>query len=323
MSENKQAKRAAGRFGPGGRHVLAGMVCLALLAGCTGITPKELQSLGSELHQQKVDFAGLEKEAQRARAAYAREDAIRAAYPHTVRVATPGSKDVQYFIERDEAARTQYLVVRGTADNKNLSEDLAVRVREDRKTGLPVHAGFEADAQAVYADAKPYLKRGYETRFVGHSLGGAVAAILAVYAKEDGYDVESVVTFGQPRFTTASGAAKLAGLPLTRVVDENDVIPMLPPGLFHNGPYGPYEQVGPEIILLEGPRYVYLPSHDATRLSAGELWRELGVADLPDHKMQNYLKRLEAKRSGAIEVAYDERERYVAKPGSAAAAALR
>ena len=101
-----------------------------------------------------------------------------------------------------------------------------------------------------------------------------------------------------------------------RVVDENDVIPMLPPGIA-NKAHGPYDHAGPEVILLEGPRYVYLTQHDASRLAVGEFWRSMGVADLPDHKMDNYLKRLSSKTKRAVEVAYNQREKYTAKPPAA------
>ena len=62
-------------------------------------------------------------------------------------------------------------------------------MREDRKTDIPVHAGFDLAARAIYVDVKPYLKPGYKTYVTGHSLGGAVAAILTIYMIEDGVEV--------------------------------------------------------------------------------------------------------------------------------------
>jgi hypothetical protein len=64
--------------------------------------------------------------------------------------------------------------------------------------------------------------------------------------------VERVVTFGQPRFTTIEGAKRLGLLPLTRIVDENDIAPMVAPSTFTDPKFGPYDQVGAEVILLEG-----------------------------------------------------------------------
>jgi triacylglycerol lipase len=278
------------------------------VSACTGLPRQELNSLGSEVSTQKVDFAVLEADAQRARAAYRPPAEIQAAYPKTVRVATPGKQDVQYFIERDDKAKVQYLVVRGSTNNINMKEDFATRVRKDRQIKLPVHTGFDEDAKAIWADAQPYLKKDYQTRLAGHSLGGAVAAILGIYAIEDGYKVQTIHTYGQPKFTTTAGAAQLSFLPLLRVVDENDLVPLLPPGLAV-----PYAQVGAEVILLEGPNYVYLAAPAAETLSKGELGRDLAVADLKDHKMQNYITRIATKLDGAKPVAYNAREKYIPK----------
>ena len=306
--------RAGSIFGHRARRTVAVLfLALAVAPGCAGLSRPELQTLGSELSHHKVDFPALGVEAQRAQAAYLPEAQIRKAYPGTVHVATPGKTAVQYFLERDDKARVQYVVLRGTKNRRNLAQDFHGKVHIDEKTGLPLHSGFEADARVLYADAAPCLKPGYRTVFVGHSLGGAVGAIMALYAMKDGLAVEKIVTFGQPRFTTAEGVAQLSSLPIIRVVDENDIVPLLPPGVNSNGGEGIYEHVGPEVILLEGPHYVYLPSPSATELGVGEFWRDLAMADLLDHRMGNYIARIAAKSSGAVEVAYADRERYAAK----------
>jgi triacylglycerol lipase len=290
------------------------VACLSLLTACTGgMSPSQLQALGSSVTPVSINFEELSAYANRSNTAYASEAVIRSTYPATIRINAPGNTDARYFLEQDDKAKTQYITVRGTADSKNFSEDLNITIRTDRKTDIPVDSGFDSVAQAIYTDVKPFLKPGYKTYVTGHSLGGAVAALVAVYIIEDGGKVERVVTFGQPKFTTAAGVKRLGFLPITRVVDENDMVPMLPPRSFRNLTQGTYEHVGPEIILLEGPRYVYLPSHDANRLSVNELWRTMAFDDLPDHHMDNYLKRLSTKFKAAVEVAYNQREQYIAK----------
>lgn len=303
----------------GGRQFAAALISISLLAGCTSLPKGELQTLGSEVAQNKVDFQPLGVNAKRAKAAYASPAQIRAAYPDTIRVATPGGRDVQYFIERDDKAKVQYLVVRGTMDDTTLKEDFDAKVRDDRTTKIPVHTGFDQDARAIWTDAQPYLKKGYQTYLVGHSLGGAVAAILGIYMFEDGYKVAKIYTYGQPRFTTASGVKQLGFLPLMRVVDENDVVPLLPPDIMVNKQFGPYQQVGPEVILLEGPDYVYLPGAAASELSLGSFWRSMKVADLKDHKLDNYIRRIEEKLDGGHAVPYNARENYIAKQKTIAA----
>ena len=302
------------------RTLASALLVVSLLTGCASVSRQEVNLLGSEITPAAINFNELSDYGRRAKAAYAPEAQIRTAYPKTVRVAEPGNTRVRYFLEQDEAAKTQYITIRGTANKVNLHQDMDAKVRIDPKSGIPVHQGFDDDARAVYADLKPYLQKGYSTRVAGHSLGGAVAALVAIYATEDGHTVEKIVTFGQPRFTTTQGVAQLNSLPITRVVDENDIIPMLPPGGGSRA-QGPYGHVGPEVILLEGPHYVYLPNHVAERLAVGELGRNLAIADLQDHKMDNYLKRLAGKSKGAVEVAYDQREKYVKRRPAAKQAA--
>lgn len=286
------------------------LLCCLGVSACSSLPGQELQALGSEVTPVSVNFAELEVAARRASAAYLGEAAIRAAYPNTVHVASPGGKAVQYFIERDDKARTQIITVRGTDDHLNLKEDFNVRVREDRKIKIPVHTGFDEDARAIYADAAPFLKKGYATTMVGHSLGGAVASLLGIYAIEDGYQVKKITTFGAPRFTTTQGAAQLSFLPLFRVVDEYDLIPLVPAA--EGGKYGDYDQVGPEVILLKGPYYVYLSAPVAREVAIGEFWRDMKLVNLQDHKMAAYEAAIANKLKGAKQVPYDARQRYAA-----------
>lgn len=294
------------------------LVCLFALTACIGVSKQELQLLGSSVVPANVDFVELHAYAGRAKAAYATEAVIRGQYPATAIVRAPGKTDAQYFIERDDKAKVQYIAIRGTANKRNVLEDVEMRIREDLALAIPVHAGFDATTRLLYDDMKPYLRKNYTTYITGHSLGGAIAAVLAIHMIDDGYKVEKVVTFGQPKFTTTDGVEKLDFLALVRVVDENDIVPMLPPTTIVNRVHGVYEHAGPEVILLEGPRYVFLPKHDASRISVGEFGRSLNIADLQDHHMDNYLRRLEAKRSNAVAVSYNEREKYVAPKKQAA-----
>jgi hypothetical protein len=67
------------------------------------------------------------------------------------------------------------------------------------------------------------------------------------------------------------------------------------------------------VILLEGPDFVYLPAHDATRIALGEFWRSLRYADIQDHDIRRYLGRVASKTKDATEVPYTERLKYSAK----------
>jgi hypothetical protein len=122
--------------------------------------------------------------------------------------------------------------------------------------------------------------------------------------------VERVVTFGEPRFTTTEGAKRLQFFPPTRIVDEYDIVPYAPPSTLLDPRFGPYDQVGPEVILLDGPDFVYLPSHDAARVALGAFWRLLSLLSVPDHAIQRYLVRIESKTEVATEVPYDDRLKF-------------
>ncbi len=291
---------------------------LLLFSGCRGLSPRESAPLPLPASSGPVDFDDLNTFAGRASAAYATADAIRARYPKTVRVNSPGTVDVQYFLEQDSAANTQHVTIRGTANRENFLEDVDFTVRDTRAPAIPVAAGFDVVARAIFDDVTAHLNKRDKTSLTGHSLGGAVAAILALYLIDDGYQVGRVVTFGQPRFTTTVGVKSrpLQALKrvLTRVVDENDLVPMLPPESRRSGQYGPYEHIGREIILLQGPYYVDLPNHVAAPLSIDDSWRSLATAKLGDHHIADYLARLSTKLVSAVSVPYEDREKYVARP---------
>jgi len=299
-----------------GRRLGVGAVLVAvslLLSACSGTSGLDLSVLGAKTDRAHVHFPTLVSDAERSKLAYASEGAIRAKYPQVVRVATPGDTDVQYFLERDDKARIQRITIRGTVDRTNITEDFDAKVRLDPRAQIPLHEGFDRVAKTIYADARPYLKPGYKTYLTGHSLGGAAVAVLAITMRDDGHTVERVATFGQPRVTTTEGTDRLGTLPLIRVVDENDVVPMIPPDGIASGSTGPFAHGGPELILLDGERYVYLDKHDAKRLATHDLWRSLSRANLADHDIDRYIGRLRAKQKAAVQVPYNERERYVSR----------
>lgn len=258
-----------------------------------------------------VPFSTLLGFAERASTSYKSPAAIAKAYPNTTRIATPGGASVLYFIETDHAERVHIVTVRGTADAMNDSEDRDTHERFDPVLGIKVHRGFDIVTQDILTDLKPHLKPGYTVTLTGHSLGGAVACLLGMYLQHDGGKLGGIYTFGQPKVTNRQGAETFADLPLTRVVDQNDIVPMLPDGTDGKGHL--FEHTGPEIILLDGPYYVALSEHKADRLSVDQFAKEFYLSSLPDHAIRNYVKRLREKTSKSVEVAYKDRERYVVR----------
>jgi hypothetical protein len=98
--------------------------------------------------------------------------------------------------------------VRGTKTRGDILVDLRAYLSQSAETGLWTHRGFQDRAD----DLSPYIKAVLEgivqkrgitlenlsVSFVGHSLGGAVAQILAYGLNED-IPVKGVTTFGSPK----------------------------------------------------------------------------------------------------------------------------
>lgn len=287
---------------------LAKMVLLSFvifLSGCGSLPLSFQQSLGVvDPHQ--VDFAELKYYAKRSRAAYASEIAIREQFPLTTRVMTIKSIDVLYFLETDRKQKTQTLSIRGTANKQNVWQDIEIALEKDSLLGVSLHRGFRDDTNKVYSDVKPYLKKDYSIRVTGHSLGGAIAVIIAHYLYRERFKVERLVTFGGPKVTNREGTKAFEGrIIVTRVVHDKDVVPMLPPTGFLSGRY---QHFGPEVVLRDGRKFVYISSHDSNRLSVGEFWRNITDFSTKEHHMETYHGNiLEKIKSGSRQVPYFDR----------------
>lgn len=282
-------------------------ICLVVfLAGCSAL-PKGLQPSLTTIEASDVSFKELEYYALRSKAAYGSPDEIRRSFPNTTRVARVDSVDVQYFIETDAKQKTQTIAIRGTANKKNIWQDAAVLLVKDSYLGIRLHRGFRDDTLKVYEDLKSHLNKDYDIRVTGHSLGGAIALILTNYLYREGYKMQRLVTFGQPKVTDDKSdhqyrQANPDYKKITRVVRSEDPIPMVPPA----GLIVRYGHVGPELILRDGPDYVFLDAHVADRLSVGEFWRNFGEVHLQYHYMAGYLENIQGKiKSGSRQVPYE------------------
>jgi len=277
------------------RMVLGGLAALPI-AACTSISPQALNSLGSKVDKAKVDFPLLHQQARRADDARGTEAEIRAKWPNTTKVGQIPAVGVRYFIEQDHGRKTQYLSMPGSLNLTDWLEDFDIFLKPEARHGIPLHRGFEDAALAVRAEVGPELDKSYRTYLSGHSMGGGVAAVLALYLSDDGYNLTRATTFGQPRVTNAVGAKQLASLPITRVVNADDFVSMVPTF--------PFEQFGEEVILHPGRDFVYLTHQDANAISIGEIWRESHGLSIANHASELYVARLAQKLKGAQAVPY-------------------
>ena len=258
-----------------------------------------------------VNFEDIAWYAHRARVAYQDEQAIRKAYPETVHVAQPDGTDVLYFLEEFTDQQRQVVTIRGTDNVDNVLQDAEYLREKDHPLGISVHRGFDADTRAVYADLKPRLNPQYETLATGHSLGAAISTLLMMYLHDDGFRVGPSINFGQPKLTNKQGAEKYAELPLLRVVDGNDVVPLLPTATLLDSLGGVYTHLGQEVVLLNGPHYAFLDQQAAMHESRGSFWKDLGHESLKAHKVDNYVKNSADKLEESVQVPFKEREKYL------------
>ena len=255
------------------------------------------------------DFSVIKKYALLANAAYEGRDKSQAAcddqgYQLTHYDTTPVLA-VGYFLGTDDARKTQIIAVRGTANVENVFVDADFKLLLDEHTSNMLHSGFSASAAAIYKTIKPMLKRGYTINTTGHSLGGAVSMVLAMYLDQDEFKVGKVITFGQPKVTNITGAKRYDFMNVTRVVTEKDVVPLVPP-------FDPldiknidiYWHAGKELILLQGGDYS-LASGIPSMLRTVQFFKETpGEQNLQHHMMTLYLDLIDRKISRAHEVPY-------------------
>lgn len=259
-----------------------------------------------------VDFSLIQWFAQRAKAAYLDEASIRKSFPSTVCVRLIPDIDVQFFLEVMPEQKLQVVSVRGTANLVNAREDAEYIPKMDRAEDVYIHEGFDNDANVVLSHVATLLNVDYTTRFTGHSLGAAIACLLMVKLRKQGILIDRSINFGQPKVTNAAGAKEFGNLPLTRVVDENDVVPRLPPLTLLDSLHGFYEHFGDEVLLLSGPNYAYEPESVADSQTVTDFWRNLLDESITEHYMDNYLANIAGKLANPIQVAYADRSRYLA-----------
>lgn len=110
-------------------------------------------------------------------------------------------------------------------DPHDILTDIEAVPTHDRDLGW-CHSGFLAGARALY----PLLGLPHMVQpiFVGHSMGAAIALLVAARARLDWHEPREVVTFGAPRTGGLTLSATLRGLPIRMYRNGNDPVPSVP-----------------------------------------------------------------------------------------------
>jgi triacylglycerol lipase len=254
------------------------------------------QSKGALDDARALSFGQALEYAERASAAYGTDASIRARFGEGTRLAIRDlpEVDVKAFVEVDPGRRVQWVAVRGTASLRDVKDDVEYREEPDPALGIRVHRGFYESATAVHDFVRPLLLRQYETRLTGHSLGGAVAAILMMMLQEDGQRLGRAITFGQPKVTNEQGVERYRRLPLLRVVNHDDPVPLLPPAVFLPGRGGgAYRHFGAEVWLLDDGNFRFFPEPVAQERDVTAFWTHLPEVNVTEHFIANYLRKLD------------------------------
>lgn len=256
-----------------------------------------------------VDFIEIHNQAGFAKAAYDAEVKIRtflesSNYTLTLYKTAPDIQ-ISYFLATNKQTETQVISVRGTSNIENAMVDILLKLRVDQNTGIQLHEGFAFAARQVYAELKPLIKADYKIRTTGHSLGGAVALVLAMYLDADQYNIDQVITFGQPKVTNIAGANKISHINIIRVVTPLDIVPLVPPldPLDINN-LDVYWHAGKEVILLAENQYAVLAGLDSMLRATKFTQQPFNQRNIDNHNMSVYLSMIGAKTKSSRLVPY-------------------
>ncbi|MEL0624165.1 lipase family protein [Marinomonas arenicola] len=213
------------------------------------------------------------------------------------------ASQVSYFLSTANGVQT--IAVRGTANLQNAMVDLTVSLQPDPVLDIKLHQGFASAARAIYSNMKPYLNKDQPIHITGHSLGGAIAVILGMYLQKDGYPVDQIITFGQPKVTNVTGAKKFDDLPLIRVVTLHDIVPLAPPiSPLQIKDLDIFWHMGKEVILMGNKQYAET-SGVKSALRATKFTTSIpNEQNLNAHKMTTYLGLINGLLESPVEVPY-------------------
>lgn len=183
-------------------------------------------------------------------------------------------KRVKAYAGYDVGAKRGIVAFRGTEPSslynwvENLDAAHSTLPTARAKNGVGrVHSGFQDAYESVRTDLISHLIalrtqhdrmwRHFELEITGHSLGGALATLLAVELEALGFRIVRVTTFGSPRVGDATFADfwnENFGDRTLRMTHAHDVVPSLPPRLlgYHHVAYEVFQNATGGYFIGDG-----------------------------------------------------------------------
>lgn len=184
-------------------------------------------------------------------------------------------KDNGFLIEEENDI--QYIAIPGSNEIRDWWADAKfVKVSRD---GLGLIANGIADYyDEIIKEILKLLNKNKKIILTGHSLGGALATVISLHLKQNGYDIDSLYSFGSPRAGNKDFAEKFEKLqiPHFRFVNKCDIVPTIPDIGF--------DHTGKSIYMDDGK---ILKSQKSAFKWA--LWK-ITASRFLDHKSENYIK---------------------------------
>eukprot|EP01114_Cavostelium_apophysatum_P006874 TRINITY_DN1840_c0_g1_i1.p1 TRINITY_DN1840_c0_g1~~TRINITY_DN1840_c0_g1_i1.p1 ORF type:complete len:1243 (-),score=449.77 TRINITY_DN1840_c0_g1_i1:160-3888(-) len=223
--------------------------------------------------------------------AYKTPKQIKEAYGMHAHVIEDSDRSLRYYLLINERSKSQIVVLCGS-----VSESV-VQASIDNNSPIDVYSTFAFDKAAEQIDGSlvKYLKKDYGIQIFGHSLGAALALLFTLHLQNEGFKVEKLITFGQPKVIREKEASQYKSLPVVRIVDYYDPVPTLFSGYVHSGP---------EIVLFRDQYYSNLKDHS----------EEHFVDKRYDaNHIESYLRNLKGKLKAATSINYDDRQTILQK----------
>jgi hypothetical protein len=192
---------------------------------------------------------------------------------------------------------TALVSFRGTQPDeiRDIATSLQANQVDWDESGGRVHAGFARAARAMLPAVRDWLEAGEGAGrralvFTGHSLGGALATLIATVLPPS-----LLVTLGGPRVGNTAFVAALAGIEMLRLVNGCDIVTQLPPAFSLYAHAGPTCYISCEGQPVHNPDVGFIESdraHGRARYVMDHAWKRGAVLlrDLADHAPINYAR---------------------------------